>query len=52
MIRSLCALAGDILSKAADFERLENLVDKTQQDKRRLGTRINRLILTGSAAVF
>mgnify|MGYP001800408433 CR=1 FL=1 len=41
-----------MLSQAADFERLESLVDKTQQDKRRLGVRVNRLTQTGELLVI
>ncbi|KAF6026416.1 CEP135 [Bugula neritina] len=36
----------DLRCRAADFERLENLVDKVQQDKRKLGVRVNRLVQT------
>ena len=38
----------ELMSKTADFERLENLVDKTQQDKRKLGVRVSRLVQTGA----
>ena len=38
----------ELMSKTADFERLENLVDKTQQDKRKLGVRVSRLVQTGT----
>ena len=45
-------ITADLLSQAADFERLESLVDKTQQDKRRLGVRVNRLTQTGELLVI
>ena len=45
-------ITADLLSQAADFERLESLVDKTQQDKRRLGVRVNRLTQTGELLNF
>ena len=45
-------ITADLLSQAADFERLESLVDKTQQDKRRLGVRVNRLTQTGELVVI
>ena len=47
-----CYITADLLSQAADFERLESLVDKTQQDKRRLGVRVNRLTQTGELLNF
>ena len=44
--------ADELMSKTADFERLESLVDKTQQDKRKLGVRVSRLVQTGENASF
>jgi len=41
------SFTADLRCRAADFERLENLVDKVQQDKRKLGVRVNRLVQTG-----
>lgn len=40
-------IVAELMSKNADFERLENLVDKTQHDKRKLGVRVGRLVQTG-----